>query len=992
LDREVLIMNKDHPGAQQIRVLKFAKSQWEAVESLTRGDFYYHNRMEKKNTKKKPQELRDTNHVKTEYKPYRVEYASRPQQYPKQLATIILKTNSFQVRGKILETAVNQYEVSFIPPIKSEMVALREKVVLGGSLKNRRKNFDILRERFGEFQFDNHALYSMGKTATKDKLKKIVFEKGKLAKDYEVTFHCIGDFRLSDPTIPIQQQEALLNIFNRKRLQNSGFSRIGRGWFKKGADRDGKNNNDNKGGLKMQEISVISSTNSCPDVNIIHGFECSMRILPKHGDRQLTVFKSDLAHKLVERLTLHEKIALAKQTFGGGQGGNEHFNQTEYRRKVERDCKKRHFLLSYNKRNLQICSIDWDQNESSMFSLGTGGKISYKEYLQRQYGIKSTRKECCVVLDKSGAVFLPQHIRLTITSKQSDAIYDEVLNFVNPRTDERLHRIENFVQHINMQKGLGYKLGKKANDDKKTDSTLDMDFEIEEESLNTPAIVLTMPHISICGEHGPTPGQPVDDFKYFQTRGFLNDVRQLRHWGIVYEDPRHLKAFESFFHAYEQYIKKRHFDRWQGPICPPTPRPINYSKSKIDLLSDDVSYRDMVNAKIIDPQDELLVLILPDGMRGSEMKAKFTKLVQSREGCNKAILIQCIQNGTCRKLNACLGTFEDIMIKFGNVPYTIDPLLPSGDKYIDTESCWVWGVDVSHVRDKPSVACLSISRKPFEGSLRSMHFLSHLNPCRKEIIAFNNMITLALQGLEQCFAAVKANKKHQGQGEALPNCIFVFRDGVADGQIEELFTKEVVGIQRAITMFRNKHKLKKWKPKLEYVLCNKNTIDRFGLLDQKTGLVRSLNKPAVIYDHVLSDRLWDFIIFPYHYKKNADRTKGVRYIVLYDDLKLSKKCGASLDLFQFIFALTYMFAFSLPFPLGGTAQPAPIVYAKHYAESFSQSILSSDKSIKSLRVNKNLHNRPQVITENIMTPTTIEDKSKNTDDGGLEKAMKSMKI
>jgi len=404
---------------------------------------------------------------------------------------------------------------------------------------------------------------------------------------------------------------------------------------------------------------------------------------------------------------------------------------------------------------------------------------------------------------------------------------------------------------------------------------------------------------------------------------------------------------------------------------------------QIDLISEDVTYRDLVSAKIIQKGDELLVLILPDGMRGSEMKAKFTKLVQSQSGCNRNILIQCIQNGTCRKLNACLGTFEDIMIKFGNVPYCIDPLLPSGDRYIDIKSCWVWGIDVSHVRDKPSVACLSISRSPFEGSLRSMHFLSHLNPCRKEIIAFNNMITLAFEGLEQCYNATLSESQH------LPGCIFVFRDGVADGQIEELFTKEVVGIQRAITMFRNKYKLKKWKPKLEYILCNKNTIDRFGLLDQKTGLVRSLNKPAVIYDHVLSDRLWDFIIFPYHYKKNADRTKGVRYIVLFDDLKLSKKCGASLDLFQFIFALTYMFAFSLPFPLGGTAQPAPIVYAKHYAESFSQSILSSDKNLQSLKLNKNLYNRPHVITKTIFQQKNESDQKSST---VVEKSMKNLKI
>lgn len=339
--------------------------------------------------------------------------------------------------------------------------------------------------------------------------------------------------------------------------------------------------------------------------------------------------------------------------------------------------------------------------------------------------------------------------------------------------------------------------------------------------------------------------------------------------------------------------------------------------------------------------------------------------------CNKNIIIQCIQQQTCRKMNACLGTFEDIMIKFGNIPYMIDPVLPNKSENIDVDSCWCWGVDVSHVRDKPSVACLSISRKPFQGSLRRMHFFAHLNPPRKEIIAFTNMITLAFRGLEEAFTHTQREK------QALPTAIFVFRDGVADGQIEELFTKEVVGIQRAITMFRNKYKLKKWKPKLEYILCNKNTIDRFGLLDQKTGLCRSLNKPCVVYDHVLSDRLWDFIIFPYHYKKNADRTKGVRYIVLFDDLKLAKKGGAALDLFQFIFALTYMYAYNIPFPLGGTAQPAPIVYAKHYAESFSQSILCNDTKLKQLQVNKGLHNRPHIVTQTIFQQHEQENASQS---------------
>jgi len=572
------------------------------------------------------------------------------------------------------------------------------------------------------------------------------------------------------------------------------------------------------------------------------------------------------------------------------------------------------------------------------------------------------------LLDKSGAVFLPQHIRLTTTSKQSDAIYDEVLNFVNPRTDERLNRIENFVQQINVRKASPTN---KGDSEDQIQPIINMDFEIDEESLNTPAIVLTMPNIVIMGDKGPLRPQPVDDFKYFQTRGFLGEVRQLKRWSIVFEAPRYEKCFESFASAYGQYIKKRHFDPRRGPICPPTARPIY--DAQLDLRS--ATYEELVQHKIVQPGDEFLVLILPDGMAGSEMKAKFTKLVQA----NMKVEVQCIFNATCRKLNACLGTFEDIMIKFGNVPYKIDPGL-SVDSPIKIDSCWTMGVDVSHVRDKPSVACLSISRKPFMGSMRWMHHFYHLNPSRKEMVSFCAMITLAHKGLEECYAATLADN------EQLPSTIVVFRDGVADGQIEELFTKEVVGIQRAIAMFREKYKLKKWKPKLEYLLCNKNTIDRFGLLDQKTGLARSLNKPCVVYDHVLSDRLWDFIIFPYHYKKNADRTKGVRYIVLYDDLKLATKKQGAVDLFQFIFGLTYMFAFSVPFPLGGGAQPAPICYAKHYAELSSQQILNSDRRIDDLAINKNLRSRPHVITQSIFaqppqpesTPTTTNAATEQT--------------
>ena len=53
--------------------------------------------------------------------------------------------------------------------------------------------------------------------------------------------------------------------------------------------------------------------------------------------------------------------------------------------------------------------------------------------------------------------------------------------------------------------------------------------------------------------------------------------------------------------------------------------------------------------------------------------------------------------------------------------------------------------------------------------------------------------------------------------------------------------------------------------------------------------------------------------------------------MLVDELKLATQKWAALDLFQFVFGLTYMFAFSIPFPLGGTAQPGMHIHKqKHF--------------------------------------------------------------
>jgi len=80
---------------------------------------------------------------------------------------------------------------------------------------------------------------------------------------------------------------------------------------------------------------------------------------------------------------------------------------------------------------------------------------------------------------------------------------------------------------------------------------------------------------------------------------------------------------------------------------------------------------------------------------------------------------------------------------------------------------------------------------------------------------------------------------------------------------------------------------------------------------------------------------------------------------------VKKNGNGGYDLFQFIYSLLYTYTYSIPFPLGGTAQPGPITYAKHYAETFAQMISGQDTNLHDLQLAPNLKNRPHIIEDKL---------------------------
>lgn len=84
---------------------------------------------------------------------------------------------------------------------------------------------------------------------------------------------------------------------------------------------------------------------------------------------------------------------------------------------------------------------------------------------------------------------------------------------------------------------------------------------------------------------------------------------------------------------------------------------------------------------------------------------------------------------------------------------------------------------------------------------------------------------------------------------------------------------------------------------------------------------------------------------------SATNARPTRVIWLKDGLKLNAfdpqnpgRCKF-LDAYQFIYAMTWCYAASIPFQMGNLNKPAVVHYAMHGAEIGSQMIFGKDQSI-----------------------------------------------
>lgn len=219
---------------------------------------------------------------------------------------------------------------------------------------------------------------------------------------------------------------------------------------------------------------------------------------------------------------------------------------------------------------------------------------------------------------------------------------------------------------------------------------------------------------------------------------------------------------------------------------------------------------------------DLIIVIVPD------YPTNIYSLVKHQAEIEVGCLTQCIKERTMFKsLNA--ATVANILLKvnakLNGVNHKIARV--SRPKCL-MKPCMIMGADVTHPPpesiSRPSVAAVAASHDP---AAFQYNICWRLQPAKKEIILdLENIVREQL-----IFFYEKTRFK--------PESIIFFRDGVSEGQFNEVLNNEFSAIRRACTALNEDY-----KPKITFLVVQKRHHTRFFPVDPRDSEDRNCNVPA----------------------------------------------------------------------------------------------------------------------------------------------------
>lgn len=312
------------------------------------------------------------------------------------------------------------------------------------------------------------------------------------------------------------------------------------------------------------------------------------------------------------------------------------------------------------------------------------------------------------------------------------------------------------------------------------------------------------------------------------------------------------------------------------------------------------------------PNLRIMIVFIP---KLDEIYHELKTVAELRTG----LVTQCISQENERKCTSP-AFVSNVLLKINAKIQGVNVVLePKSRPVLLTKCTMIVGLDVTHPApaDKLSqsiAACVGT----FDRDFTKYYARVVVQPKpKKEIVDLAGMMTDLLKRF------FEVNKR-------LPTYIVIYRDGVSEGQFDEVMVKELGKLKEAFTKFEDG----KYDPKIMFLVVQKRNHTRFMPAVPRDGSKSGNVQPGTLVDSTItSNVLFDFYLVAHAGMIGTSRP--VHYYVLYDEI------GAPADEIQ---KMTYYLSYLYPRCTKSISVPPPVMYAHLSAKRARSHIFIIDDS------------------------------------------------
>ncbi|XP_011881822.1 PREDICTED: protein aubergine isoform X2 [Vollenhovia emeryi] len=495
-------------------------------------------------------------------------------------------------------------------------------------------------------------------------------------------------------------------------------------------------------------------------------------------------------------------------------------------------------LTDYNNHTYRVEEVDFNVNPSSTFSMKTGEQVSYQAYYYKKYGIqirnvtqpmlitKSKQKQRNATDDKNLVYLVPELCRstgLTDSMRENFHLMKALAMYTCLSPDSRVKKLMDFNSRLRQEP-------------KVMQEFKDWNMSLDRSLLQVPARVLPTPKLGFSRD---IKMDGYGDWGRNMQRTPLLRCKELRNWVLIanQRDMRNVQKFTQNLLSVSHAIS--------FPVVMPQFQYIQEDRAG--------TYADVLENVLSRCTPDLVFCVVSNN-RSDRYAAIKKKCCVDRPVPSQVFLQKNLDGRNAMSIATKVAI--QMNCKLGGAPWLVDLRGP-----VDLKGLMAIGFDVCH-----------------DSNTKGKDYLAMVATVDQSLTRYFSSICLYHSsedlGEQLCKSICKAIKAYRDENKALPRFLMIYRDGVSEGQIRQVYEIEVESLKR----------------KLEELYYGPNFKMMFIIVTKKINirLFDHNRNPSIgtVVDDVITDPLkYDFYIVSQQVRQGT--IAPTAYNVIFDNTNLT---------------------------------------------------------------------------------------------------------